>query len=375
MSEAIRFLHAFAQALSTMTLYSPGHPATKRGVENLWQAMHALLAIDPRPVFLFLGTAPVYNGRALHELRDWQHSQRLADAGVQRLEFDDALTLESLGVLLERMMVRLTTGNPVPDEDETPLVGIAYGTVAVYEDDVPPSTSEGAQLEGGSGELLLDLTDELDTMEFVRTEGMRGVVARAEAEAVARILGRLIGEPQVPQASHGGDPERYHVVHPVNAALLAMVAATTTGIDGAGRHRIGVMALLHDIGMTRLPAGLGNRESLNAERRALVETHTAEGARLLLDAGSPGLELAAIVAYEHHLRPDGTGYPARRFRAAAHWASRLIGACSTFTSLRLVRPYRPAWSVDRAARHLEEGAGTVFDPEAAKLVASIVRRT
>jgi hypothetical protein len=375
MSEAIRFLHAFAQALSTMTLYSPGHPATKRGLENLWQAIHALLAVDPRPVFLFLGTAPVYDGRALHELRDWQHSQRLADAGIQRLEFDEAVTLESLGLLLERAMVRLTTGEPAPDEAETPLVGIAFGTVAVYADDAPPSTPDDAQLDAGSGALLLDLTDELDTMEFVRSEGTRGVVARAEADVVARILGRLIGEPQVPQASHGGDPERYHVVHPVNTALLAMVVAMTTGVDSAGRHRIGLMALLHDIGMTRLPAGLGNKESLNAKERALVETHTAEGARLLLDAGGPGLELAAVVAYEHHLRPDGTGYPARRFRASAHWASRLIGACAAFASLRLVRPYRPAWSVDRAARHLEDGAGTLFDPEAAKLVASVVRAT
>lgn len=374
MSEAIRFLHALAQALSTMNLYSPGHPATKRGADNLWHAIRALLTIDPHPTFLFLGTAPVYNGRALHELREWQHSQRLADAGVQRLEFDEALTLESLGLLLERMMVRLTTDQADGDEGETPLAGVVFGPVAVSTEEVPTTTT-AAQMDGGSAELLLDLTDEVDTMEFVRTEATRGIVARAEADAVARILGRLVGVPQVPQASHGGDPERYQVVHPVNTALLAMVAATRTGLDAAGRHRIGVLALLHDIGMARLPAGLGHQENLSAEERALVETHTTEGARLLLDGGGPGLELAAVVAYEHHLRPDGTGYPARRFRAAAHWASRLIGSCATFTALRLARPYRPAWSVDRAARHLEEGAGTLFDREAAKLVASIVRST
>ena len=106
-----------------------------------------------------------------------------------------------------------------------------------------------------------------------------------------------------------------------------MVAAMSAGVDASGRHRLGVMALVHDIGMARLPAGLGNKSTLTADERALVETHTAEGARLLLDDGGPGFELAAVVAYEHHLRPDGTGYPARRFRAAAHWASRLIGSC------------------------------------------------
>lgn len=374
MSEAIRFLHALAQALSTMNLYSPGHPATKRSVENLWETMHALLVINPHPIFLFLGTAPIYDGRALHELREWQHSQRLADAGIQRLEFDQAVTVEMLQVMLNRFMVRLTTGEPASGETETLLTGVAFGPVAVRADEMPSGAS-GASMGSASTELLLDLTDELDTMEFVRSEAMRGVVARAEVDAIARILGRLVGEPQVPQASHGGDPERYHVVFPVNTAMLTMAAAMSAGVDSNGRQRLGVMALVHDIGMARLPAGLGNKSSLTADERALVETHTAEGARLLLDDGGPGFDLAAVVAYEHHLRPDGTGYPARRFRAAAHWASRLIASCSTFASLRLVRPYRPAWSIDRAARHLEEGAGTVFDPEAAKLVASLVRPT
>jgi hypothetical protein len=373
-SEAIRFLHALAQALSTMNLYSPGHPATRRTVDNLWHAINALLAIDAHPTFLFLGTAPVYDGRALQELREWQHSQRLADAGVQRLEFNENVTLESLGILLDRFMIRLTTGQPASDEDETPLAGVIFGAVAVQSEEVPTDTTDALPI-GGSSELLMDLTDELATMEFVRAQAARGVVARAETEAVARILGRLVGEPQVPQASHDGDPERYHVVHPVNTALLTMVAAMSAGVDANERHRLGVIALLHDIGMSRLPAGLGNKSSLTAGERALVETHTAEGARLLLDAGGPGLELAAVVAYEHHLRPDGTGYPARRFRAAAHWASRLVGSCAAFASLRLLRPYRPAWSVDQAARHLEEGAGTLFDLEAARLVANVVRPT
>jgi hypothetical protein len=371
-SEAIRFLHALAQALSTMNLYTPGHPATRRGVENLWEAIQALLAINPHPTFLFLGTAPIYDGRALHELGDWQHSQRLADAGIQRLQFDDALTIDTLQVMVDRFVVRLTTGRPSSSETETFLTGVAFGPVAVRAAETP-SDASGVSMGGASTELLLDLTDELDTMEFVRAEAMRGVVARAEVDAIARILGRLVGEPQVPQASHGDDPERYHVVYPVNTAMLTMVAAMSAGVDTNGRHRLGVMALVHDIGMARLPVGLGNKSSLTADERALVETHTAEGARLLLDGGGPGFELAAVVAYEHHLRPDGTGYPARRFRAAAHWASRLIGSCSTFASLRLIRPYRQAWSVERVARHLEEGAGTVFDAEAAKLVANVVR--
>ncbi|HEX3927280.1 MAG TPA: HD domain-containing phosphohydrolase [Gemmatimonadales bacterium] len=371
MSEAIRFLHALAQALSTMALYSPGHPATRRSADHLWQALTALLATEPNPVFHFLGSSPVFGGRALHELRDWQHSRRLADAGVQRLEFDSAATLESLAAFLEQMMVRLTTGAADP-AGEAPLPGIAFGAVAVFEDVVTEEEPRAQAAEGGR-ELQVDLHDELDAMDYIRSEAARGVVARAEAEAVVRILGGLLDHHELPQAAHGDDHALYHVVHPVNTALLVMAAATASGIDRVGRHRIGVIALFHDIGMARLPAELGRRETLTPAERGLVETHTALGARLLLDAGSHGLELAAIVAYEHHLRPDGGGYPARRFRPAVHWASRVIAVSATYCAVRAPRPFRPPWSSDRALRYLEEGAGTVFDADAARLVAGLVR--
>ncbi len=132
-------------------------------------------------------------------------------------------------------------------------------------------------------------------------------------------------------------------------------------------------ALLHDIGMTRLRPGIGDQSSLTAEERVIVESHPREGARLLLNGGGRGLELAATVAYEHHLRPDGGGYPQRRFPVPPHWASRLIGTVATFVTLRAPRPYRPAWSEERAVGALEEGAGTVFDPEAAQLLVSLLR--
>ena len=66
MSDAIRFLHALAQALSAISLYSPGHPAAAKALEAAWQALQVLLKRDARPTFFFLGGAPVYSGRALH---------------------------------------------------------------------------------------------------------------------------------------------------------------------------------------------------------------------------------------------------------------------------------------------------------------------
>jgi len=105
----------------------------------------------------------------------------------------------------------------------------------------------------------------------------------------------------------------------------------------------------------------------------MVETHPALGANLLLSTSGPGADLAAIVAWEHHLRPDATGYPQRRFRPPMHWASRLVAVASTFASLRCARPFRAAWTPDRALTYLEESAGTVHELEAARAIIGVVR--
>ena len=371
MSAAIRFLHAFAQALSTLSLYSPGHPATRRTTESAWRALHALLVVDPRPVFFFLGGAPVFAGRALHELRDWPWSRRLAAAGVQRIEFDERLSVDGIAQLFDRLMARLNSENSAVDETLASIDGVLFGAVAVQDEVESVDDGPGAAIVAGSKELQVDLTDELEAMSYVRRQAALGVVARGEADAIVRILGALLDEHVLPQAAPGN--AAYPVLHAVNTALLAMSAASWAEMDGDARHRVGFAALLHDIGMTRLPEGLGEQASLTADERLAVETHTTLGARLLLESGGAGLALAATVAYEHHLRVDVGGYPTRHFPIAPHWVSSLVAVASGFVALRSPRPYRPAWSAERTLRYLKDGAGTVFDADSARLVAAVVR--
>ncbi|MGD9573322.1 MAG: HD-GYP domain-containing protein [Thermoleophilia bacterium] len=374
MSEAIRFLHALAQALSTTALYSPGHPAAARSVEALWQALRALLAAEAEPTFLFLGGAPIHGGRALHELTGWPWGGRLSAAGVQRVEFDERVTPASLTEFLVRVQLRLASGVE-SDTAEADLDGIRFGVVEVAdgeEEDEEPS-AEAAPDEGEPPEPVLDLDDELAAMAWILEEAREGRVARSEADAVVRILASQLQAHPLPQVAVPESFTDYPAYLAINTALLAMAVSEAAGIDRRGRQVLGVAALLADIGMTRLGAPFELRESLSAADRELMESHTTRGAQLLIEVPGRGLELAATVALEHHLRPDGNGYPTRRYAPPAHWASRLVGACAAYSALRAARPFRPAWAPSRAADYLEEGAGTVFDIEAARAVASLVR--
>ncbi len=369
MSEAIRFLHALAQALATMALYSPGHPSARRASEGAWQALTALLRAEPLAAFLFLGGAPVYGSRALHELADWPWSGRLADAAVQRIEFDRAITLESFESLLGLLQSRLADVEAATS-GEVRLTGVSFGPVEVEsvvpEDDAEVSAGE----EEAEAMVLLDLQDELEALRYVFAEAREGRLARAEAEAVVRLLVGLVELHPLPQANVADPAEP--AAQALNTTLMVMAVGMRLGLDGAERQRLGVAALWHDIGLMQLPVDLATTLTLTAEERAIVERHTVLGAKLLLQQGGHGLQLAALVAYEHHLRPDGTGYPSRRVGQGAHWASSLVGAAATYHALRTPRPYRAAWGAERALHYLESGAGTVFDPVAARLVIELV---
>lgn len=374
MSEAIRFLHALAQALSTTALYSPGHPAAARSIEALWQALQSLLAAEEHPTFLFLGGAPIHAGRALHELSGWPWGPRLSTAGVQRVEFERQVTPASLTEFLVRTQLRLASGIEA-DAAESDLDGIRFGLVEVAdgEDDAEEEMVEAEQEPEVPPEPVLDLTDELAAMGWVLAEAREGRVARSEADTVVRILASQLQTHPLPQVAVPGEFTDYPAYLAINTALLAMAVSGVAGIDRRGRHVLGVAALLADIGMTRLGEPFELRDSLSAADRELMESHTTRGSRLLIDVAGRGFELAATVALEHHLRPDGNGYPTRRYAPPPHWASRLVGVCTAYSSLRAARPFRPAWTPSRAAAYLEESAGTVFDIEAARSVASLVR--
>jgi putative two-component system response regulator len=69
------------------------------------------------------------------------------------------------------------------------------------------------------------------------------------------------------------------------------------------------------------------------------------------------------VAYEHHIKLDGGGYPTLRHPRKCHQASDLVHVCDVFDALRTDRPYREAWPTSRALSLIGEGAGQEFDPD------------
>jgi HD-GYP domain-containing protein (c-di-GMP phosphodiesterase class II) len=142
--------------------------------------------------------------------------------------------------------------------------------------------------------------------------------------------------------------DRYLAEHSVNVCILSMMLSKDLGIDSASVLELGVAAMLHDVGKVFVPGDIVKKPGrLTEEEWQQIRRHPAEGARAL--AGLPDLPpMAATIALEHHVRVDGTGYPALSANQRPHLLSRLVSIVDTYDALTTERPYRERWTAHQA---------------------------
>ena len=100
--------------------------------------------------------------------------------------------------------------------------------------------------------------------------------------------------------------------------------------------------------------------------------HPVDGAKIIYESDRD-LDLAAAVAYEHHIMINGQGYPKRHFERSVHPASKLVHICDVYDAMRTNRPYRAAWESERVLKMIADGAGPDFDSEAAAAFIAMMR--
>jgi cyclic di-GMP phosphodiesterase len=104
-----------------------------------------------------------------------------------------------------------------------------------------------------------------------------------------------------------------------------------------------------------------------------MNQHPVDGARIIMQSDEE-LDLAAVVAYEHHIMLNGGGYPTMHYGRACALASRLVHVCDVFDALRTKRPYRDAWESDKVMSYLAERAGSEFDPDLVTAFSRMLRQ-
>jgi putative two-component system response regulator len=186
-------------------------------------------------------------------------------------------------------------------------------------------------------------------------------VAKATAEIRERereVVFRLA------RAAEFRDPETG--AHIQRMAHYSRLIAAGIGLDTAQQELILEAAPMHDVGKLGTPDMILLKPGkLTPEEFAVMKQHATIGWEILRDSAAPTLKTAAEIAYTHHEKFDGSGYPRGLKGEEIPLFGRIVAIADVFDALTSARPYKKAWEFDAAWEFIRENRGSHFDPHCA----------
>jgi len=194
-----------------------------------------------------------------------------------------------------------------------------------------------------------DITERARAEEEIRRhlerleQAMRGTVA---------VIG-TIGELRDPY-THG---------HERRVGELAAAMAAEMGIDAGRVEGLRIAGYLHDVGKIGVPAEILVKPTrLSRPEFELVKEHAQKGYEILRNVQFPWP--VAQVAWEHHERLDGSGYPRGLKAGEISLEARILAVADTVEAMASHRPYRPALGIEAALAEIEKHRGITYDADA-----------
>lgn len=163
------------------------------------------------------------------------------------------------------------------------------------------------------------------------------------------------------------DEEDYNISHQTNVAIYALKLGFGLGYSREKLLELGLCSLLHDTGMFRIPEGIRlKREKLTGQEVDTIKTHTDIG-RDILNAFSGSHPTLPVVAYQHHEREGGQGYPRGLQGSDIHEYARIVAITDSYEAMTHHRPYRRALLQPLSAKELIKQKNALFAPFVIKM--------
>jgi putative nucleotidyltransferase with HDIG domain len=353
---ADELLRRLAASVRSAQLYSPGHPIIARNLESLSAAFQMLHGLQPTVTIGLVGDEVIVDDMPMAKADTLgSFVRRLQQAGVERITVDRGVTLEGITEFLGA----ITTVDVRSSDAERTFPEIAHirvGRVTV-EERVEGSLTDMATIK----RLYRDAVSVAgDVWDSAQTEGRPDASAARSmidglAQAVAQNRNALLALTTLKNY------DNYTFTHMVNVSILTMGQARGLGIDGPLLREFGLAALMHDIGKVRTPLEILNKpDKLNEHEFVIMRRHVVDGAEILrMTPDVPAL--APVVAFEHHLRVDGSGYPRGVARSSLNIGTMLCSIADVYDAMRSQRHYQQAFPTDRILAVLKNNDGTQFD--------------
>jgi len=152
--------------------------------------------------------------------------------------------------------------------------------------------------------------------------------------------------------------------HVKRVASYSEILAKYYGLEDNDIKNLTIASPMHDIGKVAIPDAILNKPAkLTNEEWNIMKSHAEIGYKLFKNSKRKLLKTAAIIAYEHHEKYDGSGYPQGLAGEDIHIYGRITALADVFDALGSERCYKKAWSDEKIFKLLQEERGKHFDPK------------
>jgi putative nucleotidyltransferase with HDIG domain len=348
-------LRRVASGVRAAQLYSADHPLLGRNIEGLLAALRALHDQQPSITVGIVGRELVVADTPMPKASSGMTEliKRLRDNQIERIVFERGITAEEAGAFVHAVAALGGKGG----ERAIEFPHIHVGRISTEEKREQGIAGDMAAIRQLYSNAVTAAESVWDSAE---TEGKPDVPAALQAveglaDAVTQNRTALVALTAM------RNYDTYTFTHMVNVSILTMGQARALGIEGRLLREFGLSALMHDIGKVRTPKEILNKpDKLTDDEFAIMRRHVVDGAEILRRTPEMPI-LAPVVAFEHHLRIDGTGYPLGVTRQALNVGTMLCSISDVYDAMRSQRAYQQAFPTDRILAVLKRNDGTQFD--------------
>ena len=348
-------LRRLAAAVRSMQLYTKGHPLIARNLDALAGAVRALHDTQPALVIGLVGNEVIVDDAPIKGDLQIGLTRRLKQISVERITIDRGVTADELSAFVEAV-TNAASGGGGGAVQLPSWPHIRVGRVAVGDEPAAQPVDMT-----GFRRMYDEAVSTAETVwESARLEAKPdATAARSTIDSLAQAVSQ--NRTALLALTTLKSYDNYTFTHMVNVSLLTMGQARALGIDGPLLREVGLAALMHDIGKVRTPLEILNKpEKLTDEEFRIMQRHTVDGAEIL--RGTPEMPtLAPVVAFEHHLRLDGSGYPGGVKRPSLNLGTMLCSIADVYDAMRSQRRYQQAFPSDRILEVLRRNDGQQFD--------------
>jgi HD-GYP domain-containing protein (c-di-GMP phosphodiesterase class II) len=158
------------------------------------------------------------------------------------------------------------------------------------------------------------------------------------------------------------DIDNYTFLHSVDVCIYSIIIGKKLGYGKDPLMTLGMGAILHDIGKCKVPIDILQKpDKLSDEEFHQMKLHTVYGCEIIKNSYQLGTKIANI-AFQHHEKWDGSGYPMGISENGIDPLSRIVALADVYDALTSDRVYKKRELPHVAAEYIKNNSGTLFDP-------------